>query len=224
MSIQNSITSLLKTLPREVRLVAVSKTQPNSNIEEAYAAGQRIFGENKAQELPQKYDDLPKDIEWHMIGHMQTNKIKYIAPFVTLIHSVDSVKVLEAVNKHAAKADRIISCLLQVHIADEETKFGFDETELRALFQDDYIHSLAHIKIAGLMGMATNTEDEDKIRSEFRTLKNLFSELKKYESENVEMKELSMGMSSDYAIAVEEGSTLIRVGSAIFGNRNYSNQ
>jgi pyridoxal phosphate enzyme (YggS family) len=201
--------------------VAVSKTQPNSKILEAYSAGQRAFGENKAQELKQKYEDLPKDIEWHMIGHLQTNKVKYIAPFVSLIHSVDSLKLLEEINKQAAKASRTIACLLQVHIADEETKFGFDETEVMELLSNESFITFNHIRVEGLMGMATFSDDENKVRNEFKKLKTIFDHLQKSPlPKQIEMKNLSMGMSSDYKIAIQEGSTLIRVGSSIFGERN----
>lgn len=204
------------------RLIAVSKTQPVALIQEAYDAGQRIFGENKAQEMTSKHEALPKDIEWHMIGHLQSNKVKYIAPFVSLIHSVDSYKLLEEINKQAIKNNRTISCLLQVHIAREETKFGFDETEITSLFSEKKLSTLKNIHILGLMGMATFTEDERIIHAEFQSLKKLFDKLGVSDlPENVSMRELSMGMSSDYKIAIEEGSTLIRVGTAIFGERNY---
>jgi PLP dependent protein len=204
----------------KAKLIAVSKTQPIEKIQEAYLAGQRLFGENKAQEMATKFEQLPKDIEWHMIGHLQTNKVKYIAPFVALIHSVDSLKLLQEINKQATRCNRVIPCLLQVHIAKEETKFGFDETEVVSLISNNELESLTHIRITGLMGMATFTENEVLIRGEFQTLKNIFDKMNAMKlPSNVEMKELSMGMSSDYKIALLEGSTLVRVGTAIFGER-----
>jgi PLP dependent protein len=206
------------------RLIAVSKTHPVEAIAQAYAAGQRLFGENKVQEMAAKQPQLPPDIEWHLIGHLQRNKVKYIAPFVAMIHSVDSLKLLEEINKQAAKSKRVIHCLLQVHIAEEETKFGMDEQEIRALLAEADWAALANVKVAGLMGMATFTEDARQIRREFHGLRLLFEALKSESlPAQVEMKELSMGMSGDYPIALEEGSTLVRVGSAIFGARDYSN-
>jgi pyridoxal phosphate enzyme (YggS family) len=206
--------------PYKCRLIAVSKTQPVEKIREAYESGQRLFGENKVQELTEKHTQLPADIEWHMIGHLQRNKVKYIAPFVGLIHSVDSLKLLEEINKQGEKIKRVIPCLLQVHIAMEETKFGFDREELLVALPE--VKQMKWIKVKGLMGMATFTEDVEKVRSEFRLLKGIFDEIKATgESENIEMKELSMGMSGDYQIAMEEGSTLIRIGTVIFGARNY---
>jgi pyridoxal phosphate enzyme (YggS family) len=205
------------------RLVAVSKTHPVESIQEAYDAGQRIFGENKVQELMQKQPHLPADIQWHLIGHLQTNKVKYIAPFVSLIHSVDSLKLLEEINKQAQKANRVIECLLQVYIANEETKFGFDEAEVLSLIQSESVAAMHSVKIIGLMGMATFTDNQEQVRKEFRSLKNLFEKIGKMKlTSNIEMKELSMGMSQDYLIAMEEGSTLVRIGTAIFGNRNHS--
>ena len=189
---------------------------------EAYEAGFKRYGENKVQEMVAKYEALPRDIEWHMIGHLQSNKIKYIVPFVALIHSVDSFRLLKEINKQAAKAGRVIDCLLQMYIAEEETKFGLSEEEAVEILASPELEQLTHIRIVGLMGMATNTDDEAQIRKEFRRLKSLFDEFRMYESERVAMRELSMGMSSDYPIAVEEGSTLVRVGSAIFGARNYA--
>src|SRR6267142_3676809 len=195
------------------RLIAVGKTQPPEKLLEAYQAGQRIFGENKVQEMTAKYEVLPKDIEWHMIGHLQSNKVKSIAPFVALIHSVDSFRLLEEINKQAKKINRIVPCLLQVHIAQEETKFGFDEAELFAVLENPATQELAFIRIDGLMGMASLTEDKDKIRSEFRHLRTLFQTLQSRKlPPQVTMTELSMGMSSDYKIALEEGSTLVRIG------------
>lgn len=221
MSIKNNIEKFTQTLPAGCRLIAVSKTQPVEKITEAYATGQRLFGENKAQELTAKYEALPKDIEWHMIGHLQTNKVKYIAPFVHLIHSVDSLKLLTEIDKQAKKVSRTIRCLLQVHIAREETKFGFSESEVLDMLQSGQFQTLKNIQVCGLMGMATLTDDVAQIRNEFMELKTLFEKIKAVQIASVSMEELSMGMSSDYAIAIEEGSTLIRVGTAIFGERNY---
>lgn len=225
MSIVGNLNTLKKELPAHCKLVAVSKTQPKEAILEAYGSGHRIFGENKVQELVPKYEALPKDIEWHMIGHLQTNKVKYIAPFVHLIHGIDSTKLLEEVNKQASKAERVISCLLQVHIAQEETKFGFSEEEITSLAASAQLQQWHNIRIAGLMGMATFTEDKSQVRKEFRTLKSLFEKLRSSELPKVfQLAEVSMGMSGDYKIAVEEGSTMIRVGTAIFGERNYTVQ
>ena len=202
------------------RLIAVSKTQPVEKLREAYDAGQRIFGENKAQEMTAKHEVLPTDIEWHMIGHLQRNKVKYIAPYVGLIHSVDSLRLLEEINHQGEKFKRIIPCLLQVHIAKEETKFGFDEAEIMEAIPS--IGALPFIAVKGLMGMATFTEDQQQVRSEFKQLKQLFNRLQAMPlPANMEMKELSIGMSGDYRIAVEEGSTLVRIGTSIFGQRHY---
>lgn len=217
MSIQKKLTSIRKFIPQEVSLVAVSKTKPVSDLQEAYDVGQRIFGENKIQEMTQKWEELPNDIQWHMIGHVQRNKVKYMAEYVAIIHGVDSLKLLKEIDKQAKKHDRIISCLLQIHIAEEDTKFGFNEEELNALTQNpEFIH-LENIKVAGLMGMATFTDDKDQIRREFKTLKALFENLK-VELPTIEI--LSMGMSGDYEIGIEEGSTMVRIGSSIFGARN----
>ncbi|MFN8336139.1 MAG: YggS family pyridoxal phosphate-dependent enzyme [Cyclobacteriaceae bacterium] len=221
MSIKNNIEKFTQTLPKGCRLIAVSKTQPVEKILEAYEAGQRLFGENKIQELTAKYESLPNDIEWHMIGHVQSNKVKYMAPFVHLIHSVDSLKLLAEIDRQAKKVNRTISCLLQIHIATEETKFGFSESEVLETLQSDQFKSLANVRILGLMGMATLTDDQAQIRKEFKSLKTLFEKIKSFQIPNVAMQELSMGMSSDYQIAIEEGSTFIRVGTAIFGERNY---
>lgn len=218
-SISENIAQTESSLKPGIRLIAVTKTKPAEMLMEAYNAGSKLFGENKVQEMAAKYEALPKDIEWHMIGHLQTNKVKYIAPFVSLIHSVDSLKLLKEINKEAAKNNRIIPCLLQIFIAHEETKFGLSEEEAEEILKSEELRSYKSVKIKGLMGMASNTDDETKIRTEFRGLKNLFDSFKQYESEQVEMQELSMGMSGDYPIAVEEGSTLVRVGSAIFGSR-----
>ena len=203
------------------RLIAVSKTKPNEDLLEAYEVGQRAFGENKAQELTRKAEELPKDIEWHMIGHMQRNKVKYIAPFVSLIHGVDSLRLLKEINKQGEKNNREINCLLQMHIAEEDTKFGFSEDEVIEMIKSEEFQGLSHIRVIGLMGMATNTDDMEKVRKEFKALKATFEKLKSEESENVSMQELSMGMTNDHEVACEEGSTMVRIGSAIFGARNY---
>jgi len=223
MNIKNNINNFSQNLPPGFKLIAVSKTKPVEEILEAYQAGQRRFGENKVQELVPKYEALPKDIEWHMIGHLQSNKVKYIAPFVKLIHSVDSVRLLEEINKQAAKVNRIIPCLLQIHISEEETKYGFSEDEALELLQSQDFRKLQNIIIVGLMGMATLTDNVELIKREFKGLKLLFEKIKSSPvSSQVEMHELSMGMSNDYQIALEEGSTMIRIGTAIFGERNTS--
>lgn len=220
--IQEEIQTIKAGLPESVRLVAVSKFHPIEALQEAYEGGQRIFGESKVQEMTQKYEALPKDVEWHFIGHLQTNKIKYMAPYVALIHGVDSYKLLSEINKQAAKAGRIIPCLLQIHIAQEETKFGFSTDECRTMLEEGNWRQLKNVQIAGVMGMATNTEDEAQIKREFSTLSAFFQEVKEtYFKEVSSFKEISMGMSDDYPIAIEEGSTLIRIGSRIFGARNY---
>lgn len=218
MNITANLQQIKASIPEHVTLVAVSKTKSNEAILEAYQTGQRIFGENKVQELTEKYESLPKDIEWHMIGHLQSNKVKYIAPFVSLIHGVDSFKLLKEINKRAAQNERVINCLLQIHIAEEDTKFGFDEKEVIELIKSETFQDLKNIKIVGLMGMATFTENENQIRKEFKSLKKLFDKL---QISNHQFQILSMGMSGDYQIAIEEGSTMIRVGSSIFGERNY---
>ncbi|MCE2732317.1 MAG: YggS family pyridoxal phosphate-dependent enzyme [Cyclobacteriaceae bacterium] len=223
MILQENLARIKNGLPTGCRLIAVSKTHPASAIAEAYALGHRIFGENKVQELVPKYEQLPKDIEWHLIGHLQTNKVKYIAPFVHLIHSVDSFKLLEEINKQGKKNNRTISCLLQVYIAAEDTKFGLSDSELFALLDNPALPALENISIKGLMGMASLTASTEQIRKEFAHLKNLFDTLlNKTLPPQFSLQELSMGMSSDYPIAIEQGSTYIRVGSAIFGNRNYT--
>lgn len=220
MSIANNLETIKETVPDQVTLVAVSKTKSNEEILEAYKSGQRVFGENKIQEMVQKCETLPKDIEWHMIGHVQRNKVKYVAKFVSLIHGVDSLKLLMEINKQAKKYNRKISCLLQMHIAEEDTKFGLDMSEVNAIINSDEFSQFENIKIVGLMGMATFTSDETQIRKEFKHLKCIFDELK-----NVlpDVSTLSMGMSGDYTIAIEEGSNMVRIGSSIFGSRNYSN-
>ncbi len=206
--------------PYRARLVAVSKTKPVEDIMQLYNAGQRIFGENKVQELAAKYEQLPKDIEWHLIGHLQTNKVKYIAPFVSLIQSVDSLKLLQEIDKQAAKNNRIINCLLQVYIASEETKFGLDEQELNQLITSTGFTALKNVRICGLMGMATNTDNEALIEHEFASLKAMFAKLKNTHFNNAGwFTEISMGMSSDYNLALKQGATLIRVGSILFGSR-----
>ena len=221
--IQENLNIVRATVPSDVTLIAVSKTKPVSDLQEAYDAGQRIFGENKALEMRDKYQELPKDIQWHFIGHLQTNKIKYIAPFVTLIHAIDSLSLLEAVNKEAAKNNRIIDCLLQFHIAQEETKFGLDIEEAKSLLESESFKDLKNINICGVMGMATFTDDVVQVINEFKNLKNIFETLKEnYFKANDSFKEISMGMSDDYPIAIEEGATMVRVGSKIFGARNYN--
>ena len=222
MNIKSNLQEIQKQIPPHVKLIAVSKTKPVEDIIEAYHTGQLMFGENKAQELQLKYTQLPKDIQWHFIGHLQTNKIKYIAPFVHLIHSVDSFKLLVEIDKEAKKNDRIIDCLLQFYIATEETKYGFDLDEADLSLGSEIYFTLKNIRVVGVMGMATYTEDEQLIRTEFKQLKMYFDTLKtKYFANNDDFKELSMGMTSDYQIAIQEGSTIVRIGSAIFGERNY---
>ncbi len=217
MSIADNIKKIKAQIPDNVSLVAVSKTKSNEEIMEAYHTGQRVFGENKVQEMTQKWSDLPKDIEWHMIGHVQRNKVKYMAPYVALIHGVDSLKLLREINKQAKKENRQIACLLQMHIAEEDTKFGFDEKELKALLDSSELQDLEHVRIAGLMGMATFTDNTAQIQKEFRLLKSMYETTKKVLPG---VSQLSMGMSGDYNIAIEEGSTMIRIGSSIFGARN----
>jgi PLP dependent protein len=218
--IKDNLLNLKRSLPPTCKLIAVSKTHSVERIREAYDAQHRIFGENKVQELVPKYEALPHDIEWHMIGHLQSNKIKYIAPFVSLIHGVDSIGLLEEINKQGKKLHRVIPCLLQVHIAQEETKFGLSERELMDLVHAPLVNQWTHIVVRGLMGMATLTDNSEQVRQEFKGLKILFEKLRSAPlSEKFQMTELSMGMSSDYRIAVEEGSTMIRIGTAIFGER-----
>ena len=222
-SIGEQINKLKKDLPKRVTLVAVSKTKPVEIIMEAYEAGHRIFGENKVQELVSKYEVMPKDIEWHLIGHLQTNKVKYIAGFVKLIHSVDSLKLLQAIDEEGKKNNRIIDCLLQLKIAKEESKFGIALPEVYSLLQSDSFKSLNNVSIRGVMGMATFTSDLQQVRDEFRTLKTIFDKLQaEYFKNDGTFSEISMGMSDDYSIAIEEGSTIVRVGSKIFGDRIYN--
>jgi len=218
MSIKENLHHIKSALPSGVTLIAVTKTHPVEKLMEVYNAGHRIFGENKVQEMCDKYEALPKDIEWHLIGHLQSNKVKYIAPFVSLIHSVDSLKLLQEINRQALKNGRVIDCLLQIYIAAEETKFGLSFEEAEELLSCEAFQQLRNIRITGLMGMATNTEDQAQVRNEFRSLKAFFDRLKpSYPALSI----ISMGMSSDYHVAIGEGSTMIRVGSSIFGNRNY---
>src|SRR5690554_1090364 len=219
MPIQSAIRNLKASLPEHVTLVAVSKTKPVSDILQAYEAGQRIFGENKVQEMCEKQPQLPDDIQWHLIGQLQTNKVKYMAHFVELIHGVDSLKLLKEINKQAKKHNRIIKCLLQIYIAEEETKFGLSEEELKEIVYSDEFKELTNIKVVGLMGMATYTELDDQIRKEFTHLIRIFDKYKTIQTPNFELSVLSMGMSGDYKIAIECGSTMVRIGSSIFGSR-----
>ncbi len=221
MSLLTNLAKVQEKIPTGVKLIAVSKTKPIESILALYEANQKVFGENKVQELVDKYEALPKDIEWHLIGHLQTNKVKYIAPFVACIHAVDSLKLLIEINKQAIKNNRVIDCLLQVFIAEEETKFGLSIEELQALLESKEFIEMQNVRIIGLMGMATNTLDEEKIREEFRTLENDFQIIKShYFKFNEEFQELSMGMSGDFELAIAEGSTMVRVGSLIFGERS----
>lgn len=222
MSIKENLLHIKSGLPAGVTLIAVTKTHPAEKLIEVYNAGHKVFGENKVQEMCDKYEQLPKDIEWHLIGHLQTNKVKYIAPFVGLIHSVDSLKLLQEINKQALKNNRVINCLLQIYIAKEETKYGLSFEEAEQIIVSDQLKQLKNIKITGLMGMASNTEDDAIIRNEFKSLKTFFDKHSGLTSFNFQLSVLSMGMSSDYQIAIEEGSNMIRVGSLIFGNRIYS--
>jgi pyridoxal phosphate enzyme (YggS family) len=219
MSIASNLNTIKASLPEHVTLVAVSKTKPVTDLMEAYEAGQRIFGENKIQEMTDKWEEMPKDIQWHMIGHVQTNKVKFMAPFVSLIHGVDSLKLLQEINKQALKNNRIIDCLLQIHIAEEETKFGLDEKELASLLASADFHNLKNIQILGLMGMATFTENQNQIKKEFTHLKSIFDSLQATKTVNCKLNTVSMGMSGDYQLAIECGSSMVRIGSSIFGGR-----
>ena len=221
MSIQNNLRSIQASLPEKVTLVAVSKTKPVSDLMEAYEAGQRIFGENKIQEMTEKWEAMPKDIQWHMIGHVQTNKVKYMAPYVNLIHGVDSLKLLQEINKQAQKNSRIIDCLLQIYIAEEESKFGLDEKELETIFEfiQEEKNEMNHIRIVGLMGMATFTNNTAQVEKEFSRLKTIFDSYSNLNSKNCQLNTLSMGMSGDYQLAIKCGSTMVRIGSSIFGGR-----
>ena len=229
MSIKDNLLKIKSTIPSKVTLIAVSKTKPVSDLMEAYNAGQRVFGENKIQEMTQKWEQMPKDIQWHMIGHVQTNKVKYMAEYVNLIHGVDSLKLLQEINKQAAKHNRVIDCLLQIHIAEEESKFGLDENELEEILhfvqtrgnaeQSGANDKLKNIKIVGLMGMATFTDNQSQIKKEFLNLKSTFDKINSLSIFNYRLSIISMGMSGDYKLAIECGSTMVRIGSSIFGNR-----
>lgn len=216
-TIEQRLIQIKSTLPENVTLVAVSKTKPVSDLMQAYEAGQRIFGENKIQEMTEKWEQMPKDIQWHMIGHVQSNKVKFMAPYVTLIHGVDSLKLLQEINKQALKNNRIIDCLLQIYIAEEESKFGLDENELNQLLTSAEFKELKNIRILGLMGMATFTENQNQIKKEFTHLKSIFDSVQRLQI--VDLKTISMGMSGDYQLAIECGSTMVRIGSSIFGGR-----
>lgn len=217
MSISESITRFKNDLPNHVELVAVSKTKPISDLQEAYDAGQRIFGENKIQEMTEKWEQLPKDIKWHMIGHVQTNKVKYMAPYVSLVHAVDRIKLLKEIDKQAQNNDRVIDVLLQLKIAEEDSKFGMEEAEIVALFEDNALAAFPNVRVKGLMGMASFTDDKEQIGNEFKKLSAVYQRFR----ESAKLSILSCGMSGDYDIAIAHGSTMIRVGSAIFGARNY---
>jgi len=220
MSVRDNLLEIRQAIPPHVALVAVSKTKPEADILEAYESGQRIFGENKVQEMTAKQLALPKDIEWHMIGHLQSNKIKFITPYINLIHGVDSLKLLVEIDKQAAKHNSVISCLLQIHIAEEETKFGLNETEVFEILTSGIFHKLEHVKVAGLMGMASFTDNKEQVRKEFSGLKALFDAVNNLPvTANFHPEILSMGMSGDYSIAIDCGSTMVRIGSSIFGTR-----
>lgn len=222
MSVSENLNKIRNTIPDHVQLVAVSKTKPNEDILEAYSVGQRVFGENKVQDLAKKYEELPKDIKWHFIGHLQTNKVKYIASFISLIHAADSLKLLQTIDKEAVKNNRVIDCLLQFHVATEESKFGLDLAEAKQILNSTEYSELSNVRIVGVMGMATFTDNVEQISSEFKTLKNIFEALKnEYFCEDQSFSEISMGMSDDYLIAIEQGSTMVRIGSTIFGTRVY---
>ena len=219
MSIKDNLLQIQSTIPTNVTLVAVSKTKPVADLMEAYEAGQRVFGENKIQEMTEKWEQMPKDIQWHMIGHVQTNKVKYMAEYVSLIHGVDSLKLLQEINKQAAKHNRVIDCLLQMYIAEEETKFGLDEKELDEILQFVQNDKLQNIKVVGLMGMATFTDNQSQLKKEFLNLKSTFDKINSLSIVNYQLSIISMGMSGDYKLAIECGSTMVRIGSSIFGNR-----
>lgn len=226
MSITNNLLNIKSQLPNHVTLVAVSKTKPVADLMESYHAGQRIFGENYVQELVEKHETLPKDVQWHFIGHLQSRKVKLIAPFVNLIHGVDSLKLLQEINKEGKKNNRVIDCLLQIYIAEEDTKFGLDENELNEVLNSEEFKTLENIRIVGLMGMATFTENKNQIKKEFQNLKTIFDKINKESISKDAINRvsiLSMGMSGDYKLAIECGSTMVRIGSSIFGNRNYNN-
>ena len=217
--IQHNLLNIKSQLPNYVTLVAVSKTKPIADLMEAYNAGQRIFGENKIQEMTEKWEQMPKDIQWHMIGHVQSNKVKYMIPYVSLIHGVDSMKLLKEINRLAAKWKRTVDCLLQIHIAEEDTKFGLDEQELNEILQSEELNTFENIRIVGLMGMATFTENQEQIKREFLHLKSIFDKHSQLNTDNCQLTTLSMGMSGDYQLAIECGSTMVRIGSSIFGSR-----
>ena len=220
MSIESNLLSIKATLPEQETLVAVSKTKPISHLMQAYEAGQRIFGENKIQEMVEKWEAMPKDIQWHMIGHVQTNKVKFMAPFVSLIHGVDSLKLLQEIDKQAKKNNRTIDCLLQIYIAEEETKFGLDEEEVGTLLSSSTFQELKNIRVVGLMGMATFTDNQNQIKKEFTHLKTIFDNRKIINTSNCQLNTISMGMSGDYKLAIDCGSTMVRIGSSIFGGRS----
>ncbi|MBP3420588.1 MAG: YggS family pyridoxal phosphate-dependent enzyme [Marinifilaceae bacterium] len=220
MGIAENILEIREGIPEGVTLVSVSKYQPVEALQEAYAAGERVFGESRAQEMAEKYNILPKDIEWHMIGHLQTNKVKYIAPFVSLIHSVDSLELLSQINKSAAKSDRVIDCLIQLHVAAEESKFGFIPGEASLILSSEEFKAMKHVRIRGVMGMATHTDDMERVKSDFRAIKGEYDQLKeRFFAQCDYFNTISMGMSGDYQIAINEGSTMIRIGTTIFGER-----
>ncbi|WP_026711397.1 YggS family pyridoxal phosphate-dependent enzyme [Flavobacterium filum] len=219
MSISKNLSKIKSTLPSHVTLVAVSKTKPVADLMEAYHAGQRIFGENKIQEMSEKWEQMPKDIQWHMIGHVQSNKVKYMIPYVSLIHGVDSLKLLKEINRLAAKWKRTVDCLLQIHIAEEDTKFGLDEKEIHEILNSEELKTFENIRIVGLMGMATFTENQEQIKREFLHLKTIFDQYNQLQTDNCQLTTLSMGMSGDYQLAIECGSTMVRIGSSIFGVR-----
>ena len=221
MSIANHLKNITSQLPTQVTLVAVSKTKPVSDLMEAYNAGQRIFGENKIQEMARKWETMPKDIKWHMIGHVQRNKVKYMAEFVDLIHGVDNLKLLKEINKQAKKHNRVINCLLQIKIAQEDSKFGLSVNEAKDILNSEEFKNFENITITGLMGMATFTDNMQQVETEFKFLKATFSELKLLKTKNCELQTISMGMSGDYQLAIDCGSTMVRIGSRIFGHRNY---
>ena len=216
MSIKANLLDIKSNLPSSLTLVAVSKTKPISDLIQAYEAGQRVFGENKIQEMTDKWEQIPKDIQWHMIGHVQSNKVKYMAEYVSLIHGVDSLKLLQEINKQAAKHNRVIDCLLQIYIAEEESKFGLDEMELKEILNSDEFKALQNIKVIGLMGMATFTDNQAQLKKEFQNLKSIYDKLN---TEHYQLNTLSMGMSGDYKLAIECGSNMVRIGSSIFGGR-----
>lgn len=223
MSIQDNLLKIKQSIPSNVTLIAVSKTKPVEDILQAYQVGQKVFGENKAQEMKEKYALLPKDIQWHMIGHLQENKVKYIVPFVSMIHSVDSLKILLAINKRAVLCNRVIDCLFEMDISHEESKFGLSMEELSTLLSSDEYKQMQNVRICGLMGIGSITDDREQTRKEFHALKNMFLEIKqKFFANSEYFSQISMGMSSDYDLAIQEGSTMVRIGSDIFGARNYN--